>query len=346
MKVVQVIDQLHLGGAERVCVNLVNVLNRNQVSVKLIVLSDDGPLFDLVDDGVEVICLNKGNSKFKAYKQFVKHVKRDDIIHTHMRANYRFVRKAFLFFGGKKPIILHDHYGKIMVNQKVPKFFRFILKPQFYIGCSKLLTQWAVQKVKIDPSRVFLVNNFVVPHDPNSEGKHKKQGLVLVGSLKRVKNHKFAIDITKALDKELTIYCPALTSQKNYYKELMSYLEEIGFEEKVHFITGCTDVQAELKKYELALLTSTSEGDPLALIEYIAQGIPFLSSNVGEAVKIIKEYFPFLIQENFEVSQWVENYHRAITITPEEIEKIYNKHFSHQLYLKKYLDIYEQILNS
>ncbi len=343
MKIVQVIDQLNSGGAERVCINLVNLLYRNKISVKLIVLNSDGVLFDLVDKGIEVIKLNKNKNKNYARKELRKHIQHDDIIHVHMRTNYKFVRKALLFSTTKKPIILHDHYGKIMITQKIPKFYRSILKPHFYIGCTQLLTQWAINKVRMNPNNVFFVNNFVLKQDSVSNNNNKT-GLVLVGSLKRVKNHKLAIDIAKALNKKLSIYCSTLKGEKNYYQELIDYLNEINYLDNVRFVTGCTNVQAELKKYELALLTSTSEGDPLALIEYLAQGIPFLTSNVGEAVNLIKEYFPFLVQEEFNIDSWITNYHKAIKISPNEIEKIYTTHFSDNLYFEKYLGIYKKIL--
>lgn len=341
MRIVQVIDQLGLGGAERVCVNLSNILHRNGNTVKIIVLRNKGELFDFIDEGIEVVVLNKNEGNFKAYKKFVSAIKDDDIIHAHMRSTYRFVRKAFLFCGGSKPTILHDHHGKIVTNESVPLLYKTFFKPQFYIGCSKLLTTWAVNKVKINPKNVFLVNNFVLQYKSLPVNKEDKNGLVLVGTLKKEKNHKLAIDIAKALDKNLTIYCSHTSDKNTYFQELKTYIKTLKVEDKIHFEMGCNNVQTELKKYELALLTSISEGDPLALIEYIAQGMPFLSSDVGEAVKVIKEYYPFLIQNDFSVENWVNNYSKAIEIEPEKIEDLYNKYFSSDLYLSQYLKIYE-----
>lgn len=343
MKIVQVIDQLELGGAERVCVNLTNLFHRNGHDVKLIVLRNKGKLFDLIDEGIEVIKLNKDKGKFKAYKEFKSLVKDIDIIHVHMRVNYRFVQKAFLFLGGRKPVIFHDHYGKIVVNQKVPKFYKSLFKPYFYIGCSELLTNWAINKVNVSKDKVFLVSNFVLKYASNYKEDFKPNGIVMVGSLKEVKNHKLAIDIAKKLNKSLTIYCPSVGG--SYYDGLLEYIDSINYKEKVHFLTGYNNVQAELKQYELALLTSTSEGDPLALIEYIAQGIPFLCSNVGEAVKVVKKYLPDTVQNDFDVDNWITNYHKVKMIKSSDIENLYDKYFSSNIYLNKYITIYNQFLS-
>ena len=342
MKIVQVIESLGLGGAERVCVNLTNLLYRSGASVKIIILNKDGELFDLIDKGIEVVILYKKENKFKAYKEFKKHVEDVDVIHVHMRNSYRFVKKAFLFYGGSKPVILHDHYGKIVVNQRVPYFYKSFFKPDLFIGCSKLLTDWAINKVKIDKDKVFLVNNFVMKYTSETIVKNKK-GFVLVGNLKKVKNHKLAVDIAKSLDKELTIYCSGLNKKNQYCKELLAYIEDLDYTSKVYFITGCNNVQLELKKYEFALLTSTSEGDPLALVEYLAQGIPFLCSNIGESVKVIEKYFPSFVQKNFNVDDWVKNYYKSINISQQEIEKVYEENFSSKLYLEKYKSIYNLI---
>ena len=173
------------------------------------------------------------------------------------------------------------------------------------------------------------------------------KGLVLVGSLKKVKNHKLAIDIAKSLNKDLTIYTPSLKGgEKGYYEMLVDHINKIGFNDRIHFVTGCSNVQAELKQYEMALLTSTSEGDPLALVEYMAQGLPFLCSDIGESVKVVKKYYPDMVQTDFDLDNWVENYHKVKEIQSEQIESLYNEHFSSDLYLEKYLSIYKKFLAS
>ena len=71
MKILQVIDQLGLGGEERVCVNMANLLYREGYDVKLIVFDRSGPLFDLIDKGLEVLVLGRKKHKFKAYKTLI-----------------------------------------------------------------------------------------------------------------------------------------------------------------------------------------------------------------------------------------------------------------------------------
>ena len=265
MKILQVIDQLGLGGAERVCVNMANLLYRNNYEVKMIVFDDSGELFELIDEGLEVVILHRKKYRFKAYKKLIKEVANAEVVHIHMRQNFKYVKKTLLAYGVKKKLILHDHYGDISWNKRIPTFYRSLYKPDLYIGCSELLTNWAKNIVGFKSDRVFLVNNFVLKYNVTISNGYKPQGLVLVGNMKPVKNHFLAVEIAKKLKMTLTIYCAK--TDNSYFKNLENKIASIGMTDMVFFNHDSINVQTELYKYKYALLTSTSEGDPLALIE-------------------------------------------------------------------------------
>lgn len=341
MRIIQIIDQLGAGGAERVCVNLVNLFARKGYNVKLIVLDQKGQLFQFIDENVEVVVLNKSKNKLLAYKKIVAEVQVGEIIHVHMRQTHRFLQKAFLLFGKRKKVILHDHYGKIGINQKVPLLYKSLFKPTIYIGCSQLLKTWAVSKMKLNSEDIFLINNFVLKQTSPIDCV-EPSGLVLVANLKKVKNHIFAIKLSKHLDQDLTIYCAH--TRGDYYEQIRQIIETLDYTNRVHFVTGCINVQAELKKYKVGLLTSISEGDSLVVIEYLAQGIPCLVTNVGEAVKVIKETFPYMVLDNYDLKNWEDSYHKALKIKPNEIQNLFDTHYSQDYYLNQYLEVYNRLL--
>lgn len=341
MRVLQVINQLNLGGAERVCVNLANLFSENGHDVVVMVFEDSGPLFSLLNDDVEVVILNLKSDKSKAKKTLIAEVKKADIIHAHMRRTFRVVKRNVFLSRVKKKIIFHDHYGKIDVDKNVPTFFKTLYKPDFYIGCSELLTNWALEKLKLPKERVFFIKNYVPKLKIDSSTEPERKGIVLVANLKPVKNHIFAVKIAKALNKELTIYC--FKDENTYYGELREQIKELGMTECVHFKHDCLNIQEELHYYEFALLTSITEGDPLVLIEYLAQGIPFLCSDIGESVKVIASKFPFFIQQTFDLEEWVNNASRLKGIKRENISKLYDKFYSENLFLGKYLEVYSQL---
>ena len=59
MKILQVIDTLNVGGAERVFVDICNILNENQVDVSALFILKGGVLQDKIKSGILIYELNR-----------------------------------------------------------------------------------------------------------------------------------------------------------------------------------------------------------------------------------------------------------------------------------------------
>ena len=71
-----------------------------------------------------------------------------------------------------------------------------------------------------------------------------------------------------------------------YYEECLELLEELGTQD-VSFL-GQVDVKVHLPEIDLLLLSSISEGQPLAMLEGMAAGIPFVATNVGNCRELLE----------------------------------------------------------
>ena len=71
-----------------------------------------------------------------------------------------------------------------------------------------------------------------------------------------------------------------------YYEECLELLEELGTQD-VTFL-GQVNVTAHLPQIDLLLLSSISEGQPLAMLEGMAAGIPFVATNVGNCQELLE----------------------------------------------------------
>jgi len=69
--------------------------------------------------------------------------------------------------------------------------------------------------------------------------------------------------------------------------ELLASARALGIEDKVHFTGARFDMPAVLASLELTVLTSESEGMPLALMEAMASGIASVASSVGGVPEIV-----------------------------------------------------------
>ncbi|MBH0164232.1 GT4 family glycosyltransferase PelF [Fictibacillus sp. 7GRE50] len=83
----------------------------------------------------------------------------------------------------------------------------------------------------------------------------------------------------------LQIFGP-LDEDQEYVNECEQLVNELGLNACVTF-TGKVDVQSKLADIDVLLLTSISEGQPLAILEGLAAGVPFVSTNVGDCEELI-----------------------------------------------------------
>ena len=71
-----------------------------------------------------------------------------------------------------------------------------------------------------------------------------------------------------------------------YYEECLEMVKELRVEDVI--FTGQVDVRKHLPDVDLLLLSSISEGQPLAVLEGLATGIPFVCTNVGDCKNLLE----------------------------------------------------------
>jgi glycosyltransferase involved in cell wall biosynthesis len=341
MKIIQVIDFLNVGGAERVCVSLCNSLYNAGHKIELLLLCGNGVLNNSLEVDLPIHQL-KRKRKFSLISLYrcAKIMQRFDVVHVHMRHNYRYVKLVKTLFLLQVKVILHDHYGDIDRDISVPFGLKLFFKPSYYIGVSESLRHWGEHQLGVSTSRVFLLTNSISKRGVK-HGKEKK-GFVLVGNIKPIKNQLFAIELMSRIDTTLTIY--GAIQDERYYRELLETIKKLDIEHKIHFIHDCITIQDKLPEYEFGLQTAISESGPLVLIEYLAQSLPFLGYRTGQVALDIEKKQPSLIIDNFELDCWEERIHQNSKINAENLKRLYETLFNEKKYLERCLLIYKRVL--
>lgn len=340
MKILQVIDRLNVGGAERVLVDLTNILYENNHDVSVLFLLYPGPLGDQINPNIPQFILNrKSKLNLKTYYQCAQYLNQFDIIHCHHRFIYSYIKLTSILFKIRGKIILHDHFGPIDIDKSIPLGLRWILKPNYFIGVSQTLVSWATDQLKLLQRNTFLLPNIIRKRFEGTATK--RYDLILVSNIKPIKNQLFAIALAKKLNRKLLIL--GHIQDEEYY----ALVQEAIVGTNIEVITDCNDTHAYIAKSQFGLHVSTSETGPLVLIEYLAYGIPFLAYDTGEVAALCKQTFPNMIINNFNESHWCNN------ITEIESENnnalktklldYYSSHFNEESYLSKCVKIYENI---
>ncbi|MGE4347072.1 MAG: glycosyltransferase [Flavobacteriaceae bacterium] len=339
MKILQIIDKLDIGGAERVFVDMCNILQENGQDVSaMLLLEDRGALASQLK--VPIVAFNrKSKWNLVSMNACSKILRQYDVIHCHSKHIFRYIKLVCLLMGVDKKLILQDH-SSFKIQGKQLFLFKYLFRPDYYIGVGEAINQHAINKVGIPQKNVFLLENIILKSD--SSIKFSFTDFILVSNIKTTKNNLFSLEVLSTFpDKSLRII--GRVQEQMYYDEMQTYSQLNNL--TVDFVTTLNEVQPVLKNSSIGLHTSKSETGPLVLIEYLAQGLPFLAYETGEVAKILKPYFPEYFIDNFELEQWVERINQLLEVPADtkKMEEVFEKYFGIKEYYNKLIKIYSCI---
>lgn len=311
LKVLHVIDTLKIGGAERVLIDLCNILKQNSLDITVLLLVDSDQMSSQLNSEIPILRLYRKN-RWSIISLFRVNAicNRYGIVHAHLRYNFRYIALAKLIFRGKYKLILHDHFGDIENDRRIPFGLKFFLEGNgWFVGVSQPLVNWAVERIGLNPAKCFLLPNIVVRKRINPQKRLPNSDLVkalIVANFRPSKNHIFAIKLLKSLRHKINIQITLLGQvvDKDYFESLQAEIQQCDLEDRILIRHDCDDVQSIVGEFDMAIHTAHQESGPLVLIEYIAQGLPFIAYKTGEVSTQLFERIPQFFMTNFEVPAW------------------------------------------
>lgn len=295
MRVVQIIDSLEIGGAERMAVNYANSLSKNIEFSALIATRKEGFLLEEIDPNVSYLFLSKKKIfDIKAIFKVRSFIKKNkiDIVHAHGSSFFIAILAKFTLF--KTKIIWHDHLGlRISQSKKQNRilvFFSVFFESIFSVNND--LANWSIKNLKC--KNVTFVPNFILENKnekqvTNLKGSNGKR-IVFLANLKTPKNHKailFAFSNLKLFESGWSLHLIGKDYFDQYSTFLKDYLKNNNLENHVFLYDTKSDIKFILSQAEIGVLASTFEGFPVTLIEYGFAGLAVLSTNAGYCAEII-----------------------------------------------------------
>ncbi|MBX2970366.1 MAG: glycosyltransferase [Cyclobacteriaceae bacterium] len=359
MRVIQVIDSLNVGGAERVLVTMCNILKAQQVDVLVCVLTDKLGLLQCLESGIPVYRLNR-KFKWNPWKLYQVHrlCSDFDIVHIHLRYNLRYIGLAKILFGGSYQLLLHDHYGDIEQDKSIPIGLSFFMKRSWYAGVHPVLTKWAIEQVGVQSQQAFVLANTILKSataiSPQLTGDLEKSPvrLVKVANFRPSKNQTFAIQLMAALLKKHPASLDLIggVNDRNYYARIRNMIEQEHLMNQVTCQHEVADVQPVLHRYTMAIHTASMESGPLVLLEYMALGLPFIAYKTGQVADELQLYFPEFFMTTFDIDEWEVQVGKILKMDLPALQhrmmQHFDKYYAPEVYGKKCQDIYASILNT
>ncbi|WP_130734330.1 glycosyltransferase [Flavobacterium sp. J27] len=352
MRIVQLIDSLEPGGAERMAVNLANVLADKIHFSGIITTRKEGALIETISSKVSYHFLRKNKTlDLPAIIRLRKFVKRNKIQFIHAHSSSFFLASLLKISYPKIKIIWHDHYGNSEFLNKRPMFVLKIMSLFFskIIVVNENLKVWA--KENLYCKEVLFLPNFpelskITSKETILKGNDGKR-IICLANLRPQKNHFLVIEIAKKMKEKHVDWSFHLVGKDfndAYSDALKEAIIQNNLENTVFLYDSCNDVAAILSDVNIALITSLSEGLPVSLLEYGTFGLPVISSKVGDIENVIKDSVSGILIPNFEAIAFYEALLRLIHDTNlkkqigDNLKELITQNYTAESVSKKYIE--------
>lgn len=289
------------GGAERVVLTLAKELHNLGYNIEIILLEKDD--FYEIPDNFKVTYLSKAdgleNGFIKLLNLFVlafrlaRIIRRNNIplVQSHMyRSN--FVNILAKYFGGnhKTQIVNHGMFSRNKKRGLLGVINLRLIRLLYKNANQCVLVSKAMQKdlyMYSSDANSLVINN---PFDLNnieelsnmnsfekkfSFSKHKKY-LICAGRFITIKNFDVVIKSLNYLEDTIELILLGDGEEK---EGLIKLAYELGLKDRVHFLGNIKNPFQYIKKADIFILSSKTEGFPMVLIEAMACKVPIISTH-------------------------------------------------------------------
>lgn len=372
MKILQVINNLGSGGAERLVSDLALTLNKQEdIEIDILLLTEHESIFldDLRQEGINIFTLSSENIKnpmlIGKIAQFIDR-KDYDIVHSHLFPTQYWVAIASKLMKKKPKLITTEH--STFNNRRKHRFFRVVDRKIYAIYDKVISISESTQNnliswiSPIDYNKFTVINNGVDILKFSNASQYSKEELskivgfdstkhdiriiLMVARFSEAKDQKTLIKAIELLDKNHHLFLVGEGKLESYYRE---YVEKVNLKGQVHFLGKRNDVERLMKSVDIIVLSSIWEGFGLTAVEGMAAGKPVVISNVDGLRDVVNdEDLQFKVGDyhglNFIIGKLLEDQDFYKDKSKNSIETA--KKFDIKKHTYELLSTYRSILNS
>ncbi len=297
MRILQIIDSLEAGGAERMAVNYANALSNKIDFSGLVATRKEGALMNELNHQVNYLFLNRKKTvDFSALIRLRNYVKKNKVTVIHAHSTSFFMAFLLKLTLPSLSLIWHDHYGnsEFLEKRKSGILKIGLLLFNGIIVVNQKLKIWVQEKVQL--KNVIYLPNFVTETNENLvktvlQGEMGKRILCLA-NLREQKNHFLLLEIAaqlKMTHPDWTFHLVGKDFVDNYSDQLRKTIVDKNLENYVFLYGSREDIGNILEQTTIGILCSKSEGLPVSLLEYGLSKKPVVMSNVGEIGTVVQD---------------------------------------------------------
>jgi glycosyltransferase involved in cell wall biosynthesis len=291
-----IIDTLSAAGAERVAVNLVNHLPRDRYVPYLCTTRADGPLDrSVAPDVMRLRLQRKSRFDFTAIARLRRFIDANEIRIIHAHSSALFIARLATI-GLDVKIFWHAHYGRYALeDQRAYRYRLATFGISGIITVNKEMADWSVRRLAMPSQSVWYIPNLVSLDGseiaevglPGTKGRR----IVCLANFRPEKDH---VTLVRAMSRvvksvpQAHLLLAGNTNDPAYQKVVEREIALLGLEHNITILGERHDVAGILKDCDIGVLSSSSEGFPMSLLEYGAAGLPSVATSVGQCPDILE----------------------------------------------------------
>lgn len=276
--IMHVIDSLAVGGAERMLVDIVNSLDPGKYAPSVCLTRSIGATASELHKEIPITCLERRWScDIRGFTRLAEFSARQqvDLYHAHGRSSFSFLAAARFLGYIHAPVILHDHFGSIETDDRIP--LRLIClgisRVSQFIGVCEKLADWA-HKAGIPSEKVTVIENALAfsrmeqaatidLHSHFNIPQNRKIG-ILVGNLRPEKGLDLLLDACQQLPPALLPVFLLVGQESDfvYIANCRKRISSLALEKSFIFAGPQASSLPFIKGADFAIIPSRSESGP------------------------------------------------------------------------------------
>lgn len=310
-KILYLIENLKIGGAEQLLLTTVKYLNRHKFYPVVYCLCEKGEIGQEIERlGIRVEALNERTNLWNfTLVRKIRHVlkaERPDILHTHLfYANY-FGRLSAILAG--KPVVVITEHGthsnfKCFYHHWIDFILSFFTSK--IIAVSKAVKEYLASHTLIPENKITVIYNAVDFERFDSASGLDKATIrkqfgfaehdFLVGCISNLAPWKGQLVLLQAIADSKNRFPPNLKlcivgrDPIGFQNQLKTFAQEKGIGENVYFLGERRDIPAILKMLDIFVFPSLTEGLGISLLEAMYMGLPSIASKTEGILEIVDD---------------------------------------------------------
>jgi glycosyltransferase involved in cell wall biosynthesis len=295
MKILQIINTLDTGGAEKLLLDSIPLFNDKGIQMDLLVFEGRTGIFLKELDALECCNIYSLNSK-SLYSplnilKVIPYLRKYDLIHVHLfPAQFWLIIAKIISLSNTKLIFTeHSTFNRrrrLLLLRSIDKFF--YKKYDKIICISNGVKQELVSTFKLELAKLSVIENGIdlkkfensIPFNKSQLQKSIFELDKLLVQVSKFRLEKDQITVIKCMLLLPTNFKLILVGDGPLRKDCELLVKELSLESRVFFLGNRNDTDKIFKTADLSIVSSHWEGFGLVAVEGMASGKPVLASNV------------------------------------------------------------------